>query len=769
MKTTRTPLASLVALCSIVALAFAQQPAPSPAQGQKEPRPSPSQSQPQPQSQSQPTATPPVEIDEEDVVRITTNLVQLDVIVTDKKGRQITDLKPEDFQILEDGKPQKITNFSYVTTETPATTPAAPAPKPDKNAPPAPPAPPRRLRPEQVRRTVALVVDDLSLSFPDLVFARRALRQYVDKYVGADDLVAIMRTSAGAGALQQFTSDRRMLYAAIERVRPYLGGSGGMSVFAPVERSGNGMGSNNSNPAGMSNASGMNPNGGGSDGGGNPKDELGDFREEYFTVGTLGALNYVVNGMRELPGRKSVILFSPGFRLFNPDDPSGRSDRALIAARHLVDLANRAAVAIYTIDARGLVYTGPTAADDLSGMSGAQIGNLISSRSDQLFETQEGNQYLAEQTGGLFFKNSNDLLPAARILEDLKGYYLVGFRPAEQTFDRHFHALSAKLINHPELHVRARKGFYGVPSEQLHPARRTRAQQLIAALLSPLSAGDVHLQLTALFTNTARAGSLVSSFLHVDANDIRFTKQADGFYEAKLDALAVTFADSGSVVDQRGITQTLRMREDVYRRAARDGIVYTIDVPIKKPGAYQLRVALRDNATDRIGSASQFIEVPDLKKNRLALSGIVMNGVGSADGAAKDEGAAAQASSGAREGEVETRDTRSSAAVRRFRHGEQIDYACVIFNARTDKAHAAPQLTAQVQLYRDGQTVFAGKDQPVALTAQNDPRRVIYGGRLSLGSNLEPGEYALQIVVTDAQRDDEHRVASQWIDFEIVK
>lgn len=749
MRKRLSPLAVLALLCAPAIFSFAQQ------------RQTPPAPAPPPTAQAKPT--PPVEPDDEEVVRITTNLVQLDAVVLDKHGKQVVDLKPEDFQIFEDGKPQKITNFSYVASETPASLAAATtaATKPDKNA---PPVPPRRLRPEQVRRTVALVIDDLALSGADLIYARRGAREYVDKYVAPDDLVAVIRTSAGVGALQQFTSDRRQLYAALERVRPFLGGGGGgLSTFAPMQGGANGGGESGDSRA----STGSRDAGDGSD----SDDVVENFREEYFAVGTLGALNFVISGMRELPGRKSVVLFSPGFRLSNPDDARGRSDRALIAARHLVDQANRASVVIYAIDPRGLAYTGPTAADSMGGMTGKQISDAISARSQQLLETQEGTQFIAEQTGGFAVKNSNDPLPASRILEDLKGYYLIGYRPEGETFNRRFHRINARLVNRPELHVRTRRGFYGITTEQRPTTRRTREQQFVAALMSPLGAGDVRLRLTAVFSNTAQLGSVVSSFMHVDASDIKFAKQPDGLYEAQVDVLGVTFTDGGRVVDQRGVTQTLKMREDVYQRAQRDGIVYTINVPIKKPGAYQLRVALRDNATDKTGSASQFIEVPDLKRDRLALSGIVMSGV--PDAGAKAAGAAdesaGQTVARTSEGAVETSDAQASAAVRRFRQKTVVDYAGIIFNARADKATRQSQLTAQTRLFREGAPVFASQELPVQLPAGGDPKRILYGGRLTLGTNLAPGDYVLQIVVTDHLRDDKRRAATQWIDFEVVK
>ncbi|HEX8921332.1 MAG TPA: VWA domain-containing protein, partial [Pyrinomonadaceae bacterium] len=187
-----------------------------------------------------PSPTPPQQQgtpDDEEVVRITTNLVQVDAVVTDKSGKIVTDLRPEEVEILEDGRPQKITNFSFVPLESSTEQPAAVKTPPalvDKNAPPAPPV---RLRPEQVRRTVALVVDDLGLSFESTHFVRQALKKFVDQQVQQGDLVAIIRTAGGIGALQQFTSDKRQLYATIERVRWNPNGRGGIAAFAPLEGS----------------------------------------------------------------------------------------------------------------------------------------------------------------------------------------------------------------------------------------------------------------------------------------------------------------------------------------------------------------------------------------------------------------------------------------------------------------------------------------------------------------------------------------------------
>ncbi|HSB28703.1 MAG TPA: VWA domain-containing protein, partial [Pyrinomonadaceae bacterium] len=348
---------------------------------------------PPPQQQSKPEKQKP-SADDLDVVKITTNLVQIDAVVTDKKGQRVTDLRPDEVEMLEDGRSQGITHFSYINLESKRsevrTEPV------DKNSPSPPPV---KLKPEQVRRTIALVVDDLGLSFESAYYVRQSLKRFVDQQLQSDDLVAILRTSGGVGALQQFTSDKQQLYAAAEKVKWNPIGKGGISAFAPI-----GNEPTTEDDGSLTSAA-----------------ELNEFREDLFTTGTLGALNYVVRGLKELPGRKSIILFSEGFRLFQPNDPTANI-RILSALRYLTDLANRAAVVIYTIDPRGLQPLGLTAADSTAGLSPDQVERELSYRRFNFFESQAGLGYLSDRTGGLTIKNSNDISGGLkRVIADQEG------------------------------------------------------------------------------------------------------------------------------------------------------------------------------------------------------------------------------------------------------------------------------------------------------------------------------------------------------------
>jgi VWFA-related protein len=571
-------------ICQLALTSLAQVPNPP---GQRRPDPPPPEQQ-------------PVRPNEDNTVKITTNLVQVDAVVTDRDGKLVTDLKPEELQIFEDDKPQKITNLSYVALDSPATAkPVETAKSVDKNAPPAPPV---RLRPDQVHRTMALVVDDLGLSFETMNYVRQALKKFIDQQMQPNDLVAIIRTGGGIGALQQFTSDKRLLYAAVEKVKWNPHGRGGISPFAA-------LGSEPPEPPALAGEDRID---------GAKNGTIEETRNDIFAVGTLGAVDYIVRGLRELPGRKSVVLLSEGFRIFNKSDPAN-STRVQTAMQQLTDRANRASVVIYTMDARGLQTLDLTAADNVGQMSAEKVRQGLSDRRTENFETQSGLNYLAVQTGGIAMRNTNDLNRGIkRVIDDQQGYYLIGYRPEDATFDtvsgrRKFHKLSLKVTRPGKFNVRMRNGFFGVTDEDARPAPKTRAQQLLTALASPFGSAGVHIRLTSVFANDPKAGSIMRSMVHVKGRDLTFTDEPDGWHKAVFDILAITFGDNGVVVDQIGRTHTLQLKGKTYERVLADGFTYNLTVPVKKAGAYQLRTALRDVATERVGSATQFIEVPDLK------------------------------------------------------------------------------------------------------------------------------------------------------------
>jgi VWFA-related protein len=701
---------------------------------------------------TQKTTAPKKEGD--DVVRISVTLVQVDAVVTDEKGRYVTNLKPEDFEVYEDRKRQNITNFSYINTKAATVAGATASPTRPNNS--AAPAPVVRLSPDQVRRTIALVVDDLGMSFESIGYVRSSLKKFVDEQMQPGDLVAILRTGAGIGALQQFTSDKRALYAAIERVRFNLMRGGHLSAFADI-------------------TSGAPADGGlGEAAFEESQQEAANAQVELLSVGTFGALNAVVRGLRDLPGRKSVILLSDGFQLFSR---KGGNDRVLESVRRTVDLANRSSVNVYTIDARGLQTAALTAADSVRFRGGAAITQKVEERRVLLADTQAGLAYLAEQTGGFFVKNTNDI-PAGinRVLDDQQGFYLLGYIPQESTFKavqgrRQFHNIIVK-VKRSGLHVRSRSGFFGIADEDRQPAVSTPAQQIVNALTSPFGSGNIRLKLTSLFGHEPQTGSFMRSIMHIDGRDITLVEEPDGSRSGELNIVAFTFGDNGQVIEREGRTYNLSVRGEQLQQLKDQGLVYTMNVPIKKPGGYQLRVAVRDAHSELIGSASQFIAVPDIDRNRLTLSGLVVSGFDETKARktpATDSTNQPAQQAGVKEGAADEVDPMTSPAVRILRPGTFLDYGFMIYNAHLDPATNQPRLETQVVMLKDGKRLFAGKVNQLNVGEQPDMRHIPAAGRLRLAPDLVPGEYMLQVIVVDKLAKDKSRVATQVMDFQVVK
>jgi len=245
--------------------------------------------------------------------------------------------------------------------------------------------------------------------------------------------------------------------------------------------------------------------------------------------------------------------------------------------------------------------------------------------------------------------------------------------------------------------------------------------------------------------------------LHVKAQDLSFTDESDGTKKAEFDVMAVGFGDNGIPVDQTSRSYTVSLRKDVYEKFLKEGFVYDFTFPIKKPGAYQLRVAIRDKKTEKVGSANQSVEVPNLKKNRLTLSGVVLENMSFNDWQKFNAGQTPS---------VET-NALNDTSMRQFKRGTVVNYGFTIFNAKIGAARD-PSLNAQIRLFRDGKPLFEGKSQPVPTRTRADPTRVGYAASLSLGTVLAPGDYVLQIVITDSLAKEKRNTAIQFVQFEVV-
>jgi hypothetical protein len=477
-----------------------------------------------------------------------------------------------------------------------------------------------------------------------------------------------------------------------------------------------------------------------------------DRYRSISTVGTLGSVSHTVDALREMPGRKSVVLLSDGIQLFAGacQAPNFDSfDDVRDAMRKLIDRANRAGTVIYTIQATGLQTAQPDAgdrADDprmLRNMT--QVGACFG-RDALLNGDQQGLAYIAGQTGGLAYDNGNDLnFGLARMLEDQKGYYLLGFRPPEGLFETkngtpRFHGLSVK-VQVAGLHVRSRAGFFGQTDDQVGaPKPQSAVEQMRAAMLSPFHSAGVGLRLTALYEETPKHIPVVRNLLHIDARDLSWKSGPDGT-AATLQVIAVATGAGDAALETVAREYVLNVPPGKLTEVIRDGAVYTLDVPVPKRGGYQIRVAVRDDASQRVGSASQFIQIPELKKARFALESIIL----------QDGGAASR-----------TVDVLKIAPSRRqFQQGSEIEYFCAV--AKGGDRQATTDLSTEIQIMREGKEVYSTAAKVVDVPNSGP---AIYGA-VRLTDKLAAGEYYLHLIATDP-RGGKNAAADQWTDFQVM-
>lgn len=657
------------------------------------------------------------------VVRVSVDLVQVDAVVTNSKDEPVTDLTAQDFIILQDGKPQQITNFSFIRTEA-ATKPAAAVGKTSRGkgkAQPAPALPPMPLKREKLRRTIALLVDDLGLSAEYALRTRQWVKNWIANEMQPNDLVAVMRTGAGVGALHQFSNDKRLLNAAADLISYNAASRVGVaSGFDPIPASDEIQRDN----FGFS------------------RPMVGQERDLVFTKFSLKSIQYVAEGLKDLPGRKSIILFTEKLQVqFNgcQGEDQGRAAAMKEPLQKLIDTANRAGVVIHSIDPRGVINT-------------AHVCELLAS--------QDGMSILAKQTGGLFMQGHNDIDRALEtVANDGNGYYLIGYQPDSQTISEmkkgkpKSHKIQVR-VTRSGLTVRSRSEFFSTPDTPPAGNLLARQQQVEKAFYSPFKSEDLRVRLTGLFSQTKDEKSVINALLYFDANQLVFSDTPDGWRKATVEITAGLYGADGQEIDFADKTWNITAKGKTYEYMQKNGVAFLMNVPVKQPGVYQMRLVLRDTATGKLGSATQVIEVPNVRDGKLVLSGILL-----AADKTKSRAAADQA-----EGVIEEVDSRKTAAVRVFESGETVAWSYQILNVKSGKDNK-PQLTAQIRLFQDGKQAYEGTQSGMNAEALGSSKRMIAADQIYL-KQLPPGYYVLQIAVTDMLAKEGQRTAFQSIDFD---
>jgi VWFA-related protein len=692
----------------------------------------------------------------EDVVRISTSLVQTDVVVTDKNDQIIPDLTLNDFKITENGKRQELKFVQFVNSEA--------APHLEGNVTVAgqtiDPEVARNLSAKDLRRVFAFVVDDLTIPFEDVATVRQMLTDFVDNRMREGDLVAIVRVVGGAGMLQQFTTDKRILRRAIDRISPQLHNFSAFNNLPPAEalnrqrlQAAEDEGVTSFPAEAISNAN----------------SNL-DASEEGITRGfraltTLSVAGDVTNNMKVLPGRKSLVLISGGLPLsesnLNQVSVGGApvpimETRAYLGnvtylLRLLVDRAGRAGVVINTMDIRGLKasrgvsrFTDPGNEATSHFGSGSSVGQgrlpnmgTFDNLGLDTLTGHQGLQALADSTGGVSVVNSSNFREGIDKILARSSYYILAYTPSEP-FDNKYHKLEIK-VSRPGAKTYAREGYFATPDSARGP--QTREDAIVKATMSPLAKRDVdiagRLQYRFLPENLAE----VDIGLLINANNLGFKQGPDNKYQSTFDVVGFVINSMGKSMGGFSQTVTANLSPEDHERALAMGLSYTAHAQLP-PGSYQLRVVVRESETGRLGSMSQYLEVADLSKKTMTASSLFLYAV------KVDQGANAA--------------PQPLTALRQLPRQQDLRYAAVIYFPKVSDGKV--QLTSQVIVSQGDKVVFQEAEQPITGSVQNG--QIVKIGQLGLGK-AQPGRYVLTLLIKDVGK--KARAIIRSADFNLVE
>jgi VWFA-related protein len=505
-------------------------------------------------AQSQQPKPSPTPSPEDDVVRIDLNLVQVDAVVTDKNGRQVTNLSASDFSIIENGKSYVVDYCTYVPLADSET-------KGNLRA-----GPPSVA---ELGRTFVFLVDNprIEVAYSNAnvggissgsyslfrravrgaVEAGRLLTWFVEKEMGPRDLVAIGDTEVDIGVLSSFTNDRAALHEAIERIR-------NNPTRTPIIR--------------ITSINGDN--------------SLAELVKQNLRV--METVSNVIKQLETLPGRKVVTLMSRGM-LFQPQLPG--ADIVIERMKKLIDQANRAHVSIYALS--------PWGVGNFGGDTLQNFDSLI---------------HLANETGGRAIYSTNDTrVGFAEIVEKSRGYYMLAYKSEPDTHARP-HALKVRL-NRNDLQVEARATAYARAAS----VAPSPDESLRAAINSPLSEQAIPLELTSTYVPADNSLGHIDVAVKVslrDADLVNTSQITKADFEL---ALRVTGPD-GKLLPPTIHQLAFRARSEERNHALQEGITTRIQIPVDSPGFYRISVAVQSKQTKELGSTNSLIEVSRKKAQK---------------------------------------------------------------------------------------------------------------------------------------------------------
>jgi VWFA-related protein len=670
--------------------------------------------------------TPQSTLPQTPTFKVQVDYVDVDVLVTDRDGRFVSDLTREDFEIFEDRRPQAIANFTVVNI------PVERADRPLYSPEPFEPDVESNETPFEGRLYV-MILDDVHIDATRTANVRRGAREFIERYLGANDMMAIVQTGGRTEAAQEFTSNRRLLLASVDKFMGQKLESATLARSADYYRQ-----------AGV---------------GFEPSRVLDPYEQEraYKARQTLGLLQNVAEWYSGVRGRRKTILFvSEGIDynisdiIRQYDSPSNSASGIYDDIRQTIAATARSNVSIYGIDPRGL----STLADETIGVTSLPdqanpaLGIGSAALRNEIMWAQDSLRALSDETGGFAVVNTNQFANAFdRIVTDNSTYYVLAYYPASERRDGKFHRIEVRT-KRPGLTVRARRG-YMAPKPVKAPPKTTSnsgpSPEVRDALQSPLNISGLGMRVFAAPFKGAAPNASVLLGVEVLGRDLQLA--ANG----KLELSYLAVDAKGKTFGARTDTVTLNLKPETRARVVETGlrILNRVDLP---PGRYQLHVATHDVGAE-VGSVLYDLEIPDYSKVPFAMSGLIMTSMSSSAMVTI-------------KGDEQTRTLlpASPIAQRTFPENDEIALFTEIYDDGTAPAHKVDIVTTVRT--DEGRIFFKNEEERDSKELQGKRGGYGYSVRVPL-SGFAPGPYVLTVEARSRQGN--NPAASRQVRINVVR
>jgi VWFA-related protein len=633
--------------------------------------------------------------------RVQVNYVEIDAVVTDAQGNFVRDLTPNDFEVLEDGKPQEISAFTVVDlpiehAEAPL---LAPNVMPD-------------VQTNQRGfngRIYLMILDDLHTAPLRSNRVKMAAKQFVERYVGANDLVAVVSTGGRTDASQEFTNNKARLLRAIDR---FMGQKPRSATLEKLDTYNMRRGTPTAN---------------------DPLRDPYEFERAAKARNMLDTLTHASDYLVNVHGRrKAIVMIGEGID-YDINNPFDNQDATVIQddLRRAIAAATRANVTIYSVDPRGLTSSGDEAIE-LSGYADDPSLKLDTrGLQEELRLSQDSLRILSGETGGFALLNTNDFRDGFdRIQRDNSVYYLIGYYSSNERRDGKFRKLTVR-VKRPGLQVRARRGYVAAKGKDNKPGdtKSGLSPDLEAAISSPVPQPGLPLTVTAAaFKGTAPDASVLVA-IEVGAKDLPFKEQSGKFHNA-LELTTVAIDQKGNAHGPAPTTVQLNLSEATHAAVQARGFRLLQRLPLS-PGQYTLRVGMREADSGSIGTLSYDLDVPDFYKAPLSMSGIVLT-----------SRAAEARLTPTPDPELKGILPGPPTAIREFSSADTITAFAEVYDTQANNPHRV-DITATVKA-DGGRTVFSQTEERATQELQG--ARGGFGYRVEIPlKDIQPGSYVLTI------------------------